>query len=183
MRTRSSYRQVLREIALDQYGFVTSSDARRLGVPVTEAPKLAARGGLHRVGWGLYRFDDIPVTPRDEYMEAVLLGGEGAVLSHDAVLALHGLGLVNPRTIRATIPRRVRRRLPDHVTLIHRTLAPEDMTVYYGLPSTTVARALVDCIPLVRRDRLTDAADAALAEGLLTRVEHRQVMDELRGHT
>ena len=182
MRGRVAYRRVLREVALDQYGYVTSGDARRLEIPVAELPKLAVRGGLRRVGWGLYRFDDIPLTPRDEYMEAVLLGGKGAVLSHDAVLAIHGLGSVNPRTIRVTTPRRVRRQLPGHIALVRRTLDSYDTTIYYGLPATTVARALVDCVPLVRRDRLIDAADDALTEGLLTRAEHRHVMEEFHSH-
>jgi len=182
MTKRLTYRGMLREVALDQYGYVTSRDARRLGIPVTELPKLAARGGVRRVGWGLYRFDDIPMTPRDQYMEAVLLGGAGAVLSHDAVLALHRLALVNPRTIRVTAPARNRRALPGHVTLVRRALGPTDATIYEGLPATTVARALIDCIPLVRRDRLVDAANEARAEGLLTRSEHRRVLGELRAH-
>jgi predicted transcriptional regulator of viral defense system len=182
MRLRTAYREILRDVALDQYGYVTSTDARRLGIPVTELPKIAARGGLRRVGWGMYRFDDVPVTPHDEFMEAVLLGGAGAVLSHDAVLALHGLALANPRTIRVTTPRRVRRRLPDRVVLVHRKPDQGETTVYYGLPSTTVSRALVDCVPLIRRDRLIAAGDEALAEGLLTRSEHRSVMERLHAH-
>jgi predicted transcriptional regulator of viral defense system len=181
MRNRPGYRQMLREVALDHYGYVTSSDARRLGVPATELPKLAARGGLQRLAWGLYRFDDIPTTQRDGYMEAVLLGGEGAVLSHDAALAVHGLAMVNPTTTRVTTPRRIRRRLPGHIVLIRGSLPDGDKTVYFGLPCATVARALVDCIPLVRPDRLAEAADQALAEGLLTRAEHRRVKEELHG--
>ncbi len=180
MRTRPSQRQVLREAALDQYGYVTSSDARRLGIPPTELPKLAARGGLQRVAWGIYRFDDIPTEPRAEYMEAVLLVGAGAVISHDAVLALHALGLVNPTVIRVTTPRRVRRQLPGRVTVIRDKVPQADRAVYFGLPSTTVARALLDCAALVRRDRLADAADEALAQGLLTRAEHREVTEGLR---
>ena len=50
-----NYRQTVREIALDQYGYVTTRDAADAGVPVVELRKLAARGALcdpagHRVG-------------------------------------------------------------------------------------------------------------------------------------
>jgi len=34
--------------------------------------KIAQRGGVDHIGYGLYRFTDIPVTDLDHYMEAVL---------------------------------------------------------------------------------------------------------------
>ena len=67
--------------------------------------------------------------------------------------------------------------------LVHRTLDQGETTVYYGLPATTVSRALLDCVPLIRRDRLIAAGDAALAEGLLTRPEHRGVIERLLAHS
>lgn len=38
-----TYRQVVREIALDNYGYVTTKDAAEAGVPAVELPKLATR--------------------------------------------------------------------------------------------------------------------------------------------
>lgn len=44
------YRQTVREIALDQFGYVTTRDAANAGVPAVELRKLAARGTmLHTV--------------------------------------------------------------------------------------------------------------------------------------
>lgn len=47
---------------MGQYGYVTAADARTLGIPMVELGKLAARGQIHHVAYGLYRFDDLPPT-------------------------------------------------------------------------------------------------------------------------
>ena len=79
-----TYRRRVRERALDQYGYVTTEDAADLGVPPVELRKLAARGGLEHVAYGLYRFDDVRPTPRDEFMEAVLRVGRGLLRRREA---------------------------------------------------------------------------------------------------
>ena len=131
-----TYRRRLRDRALDQYGYVTTRDAEELEVPVVEVRKVAHRGGVEHVAYGLYRFDDIPRTARDQFMEAVLRVG------------------------------------PDH-------LEPRDLTVYEGIPSATVARALLDCRGLVMGDRLLEAAHQAARVGLLRRREAGRVLAEL----
>jgi len=176
MELADTYRRRLRERALDQYGYVTTDDATHLRVPPVELRKLAGRGGLQALAYGLYRFDDIPTTGRDEYMEAVLRVGRDAHLTHDAVLALHDLGLVNPRRIRVGTPHRVRSRIPGHIEVVPQLLSAADLTVYEGLPSATIARALLDCRALVMPDRLIDAAREAAARGLLRRSEASRVM-------
>jgi predicted transcriptional regulator of viral defense system len=174
-----TYRRRLRDRALDQYGYVTTRDAEKLEVPVVELRKVAHRGGVEHVAYGLYRFDDIPSTSRDQFMEAVLRVGPDAYLSHDAVLALHDLGLVNPRRLRVGTPRRVRGRLPAHIEVIQRHLEPRDLTMYEGIPSATVARALLDCRGLVMGERLLDAAQQAARVGLLRKREAGRVLTEL----
>jgi len=164
---------------MDRYGYVTTRDAEAEGVPVVELAKLAQRGGLDHIAYGLYRFDDIPHTGRDQYMEAVLRVGSDAYLTHDAVLALHELGLVNPRRIRVGTPRRARPRLPDHIEVIQRNLDTADRTTFEGIPTTTVRRALLDCRGLVMRERLVDAAREAARRGLLRRTELASVLDEI----
>ena len=92
----TSFRSVLWEVALDQQGFVTSQDARRLGIPVIELGKLASRGKLEHVSYGIYRFPELPVTPLSSYMEATLWPGGRGVLSHDTALELYELCDINP---------------------------------------------------------------------------------------
>ena len=158
------------EVALDQYGFITGGDAERAGVNRKYLNDLKRRGVLEHTAYGLYRFPQVPVTEYTPFMEAVLWVGADAVLSHDAVLSLHGLANANPSVIRVSTPRRVRKSDPPAaIKVIHRALPDEDLTRYEGIPSTTVARALLDCRDLIMRSRLLEAAHQAKAAGLIPR--------------
>jgi predicted transcriptional regulator of viral defense system len=170
-----NYRQTVREIALDQYGYITTRAAADAGVPAVELRKLAARGALTNVAYGLYRLADAHPTEYDQFAEALLRVGDGAYLRGDAVLAMHHLALVNPRRIRVGVPRRVRAVLPEFVDLREDDMPEEDLTDYEGLRATTVARALLDCRGQVMTERLLDAAKQAKAEGLLTGREYVRV--------
>lgn len=159
---------------------MTTGDAARLGVPPVELRKLAGRGLLIRVDRGLYRFPDAPATSRDAFMEAVLWAGPDAALAYDSVLALHDLVLANPRSLRVVTPHRVRKTLPRaDVTIVNEKVPGSDLTSYFGIPSTTVARALVDCWDLIMVSRLLEAADEARREGLLLTSEFDSVVAEL----
>ena len=104
-----SYREQFYEIAIGQNGYVTTADAATLDIPGIQLQLLAGRRGVTHIAHGLYRFDAMPTSTTDEYMEAVLRVGPGAYLTHDAVLALHGLASVNPTQIRVGTPNRPRR--------------------------------------------------------------------------
>ena len=176
-------RQLLREMAAEQYGYVTTRDAAAADIPAVELRKLAARGALTNVGYGVYRVADARPDERDQFAEALLLVGPDAYLTHDAVLALHHLALVNPRKLRVGTPHRTRGHLPAYIEVLRRQLPPEDLTVYDGLRCTTVARALIDCRGLVMTERLREAAAEATKQGLLTRRERAAVMRALRAGT
>jgi predicted transcriptional regulator of viral defense system len=175
----NTYRRQLHERALDQYGYVTTRDAAELGIPSVEVRKIAGRGGLTHVARGVFRFDDIPYTGREAFMEAVLRVGENAFLTADAVLSLHDLALANPRRIRVGTPKRVRGALPPTIEVAQRQVDRGDLTEYEGIPATTVARALLDARGLVMRERLLDAAREAVRRGLLLRREGERVINEL----
>ena len=176
-----TYRDTLTDLAFDRHGFVTTHDAHELGIPVVELGKMAARGGLDRVAYGVYRVPIVPVAEHDQYAEAVLRVGAGAYLTHDAVLALHGLGLVNPRRIRVGTRHRVRAGLPPFVQVVRQPDPPAaDLTVYEGIRSTTVARAILDCQSMVMTDRLEQAVKDAAAQGLITPAQAGHLRRALR---
>ena len=163
-----SHRDRLYKTAIGQNGYVTTGDAASLGIAPAQLQLLAGRRGLTHVAYGLYRFDAMPASTTDEYMEAVLRVGPDAYLTHDAVLALHGLALVNPTRLRVGTPHRSRRRQPSNIEVIWRTLPPADLTSYEAIPAATVRRALLDCRPLIMSERLHTAIDEAFERGLLT---------------
>lgn len=179
MAGKMTYRDVVREIALDHYGYVTTQDAVEAGVPAVELPKLAARGRLENVAYGIYRVPDIPPTRFDQYAEALLRAGDGAFLHGESVLALFGLADVNPRRIHVAVRRRTRAKLPSYMAV---SQVREDVatTSYEGLESQTVADALLESRGRIERERLFDAAKQARAEGLLTTTEWRRVNKGVR---
>lgn len=179
MATVLKYREVVRQIALDHYGYVTTRQAADAGVPPVELPKLAARGGLQNISYGLYRVPDIPPTAYDQYAEALLRAGTGSYLHGESVLALFGLADVNPRRIMVAVRRRVRPKLPPFIEL---TRVRQDVrtTRYEGLLSQPVADAILECRGRVDSARLLDAAKQARGEGLLTTQEWQRVGRGLR---
>jgi len=176
---RNTNRRRLWQRALDHYGYVTTEDARQVGVPPVELRKIAKRGGMAHVGHGVYRFDDVPRTPEDPYMEAVLQVGPGAFLTQDAVLALHHLALVAPKRMRVGANRRVRTKVPNYVEVVRQDVDAGEITTYEGIPATTIARALIDSRGLVMNERLIEAAEEALERGLLLQRDFKRVMEKL----
>jgi predicted transcriptional regulator of viral defense system len=181
MKLPATYRRQLHELATEQYGYVTTRDAAHLGLPEHALRQVADWGGMARVAFGVYRFDDIPTTGRDSFMEAVLIVGDGAFLMADAVLALHDLALVNPSRLRVGVPRRFRKNVPPTLEVIWRVVPATDLEVFEHIPCTTVARALVDSMGIVMAERLRDAAREAADRGLLRRGEINRVLDRIGG--
>ncbi len=179
MAAASKYREIVREIALDHYGYVSTKLAVKAGVPAVELPKLAARGGLENVAYGLYRVPDIPTTAYDQFAEALLRAGDGAYLHGESILALHRLADVNPRRIKVAVPRRARPTLPPFVELT-RVKDKARTTLYEGLAAQPVADAILECRGLIETERLLEAAKQARREGLLTTAEAQLVRKGLR---
>ena len=91
---------------------------------------------------------------------------------------MHGLALVDPRSVFVATPKRVRRKLPDWVKTVP---APKSAsaTFYEGIPSQRVADAIKECEGSVMGARLSEAAKRARAEGLVTSAEYDNLMKEL----
>lgn len=129
-------------------GHVTTRDARELGIDPTQLRLLAARGRIQRIGRGVYR---VPVLPRgtyDDLAAAVAWSTGRAAVSHESALVLHDLSDVNPSRIHLTVPRdNYPRAAGGGLYRLHRRkLAPTETTSVDGIPVTTVARTIRDCL-------------------------------------
>jgi hypothetical protein len=173
-------RDLVREIALGEYGFITTKQAVDAGVPAVELRKLAARGALINVAYGIYRVPDAPGSPFDQFAEALLRAGEGAYLRGDSVLALFGLADVNPRNIRVVAPKRTRARMPAFMEVTAPPSEVPNLTRYEGLLAMRVADAILDCRGRIEPTRLREAARDARKVGLVTRVEYAKLQRELK---
>lgn len=172
------------KLALEQHGVFTSEQAVALGLAPNTLVKMANRGRLERLAFGLYRDTGAPETQWTEYMAAVLWPrGVAAVLSHETALSLMELSDVNPSAIHVTVPsgHRVRRREPPAgVVLHHADLADEDVGSVEALPVTRAARTIRDCAaakigPALLRQAIADG----LRGGWLTSHEAEALESEM----
>jgi len=139
----------LREVALDQHGYVTTAQAAEVGVPVAELSKMVARGRLDRVAHGVYLVPQVPASQYDPYMLAVLwTGAPEACLSHETALQAWEISDVNPDRIHVTVAkkRRIDRRGGDGYVLHHQDLAPAVVTWWQQIPITDVPTTIRQCI-------------------------------------
>jgi len=173
----TKYNDIIYEIAADNFGLITSSEAREAGVTNNELVQYARRGRIERVGQGVYRLVQRIPEPNDAYALAVALVGPGAYLYGEAVLGMLGLCPTNPAYIHVATPRRTRRTLPGYLRVVH-TPGIGACAVYDGIPCQRVAEA-IRASSHVLPERLADAADRAREEGYLTRAEHDAIMEEL----
>lgn len=139
----------LREVALDQHGFVTTAQAAEQGVSNAELSTMAARDRLKRVAHGVYRVSQVSDTEFDQYRLAVLwTAAPEACLSHDTALEVWGISDINPDRIHLTVApqRRLRRSGGQRYVIHHGSLDEGQVTWWQGIPAVTVPTAIGQCI-------------------------------------
>jgi hypothetical protein len=167
-------------LATRQHGPVAHAQLRALGLTQEQ---IAYR---LRVGRLLRRHPEVylvahSVLPREgRWMAAVLACGEGAVLSHTDAAAHLGLTPGRGRLIHVTRPSSAGRDPdPDRIRL-HRvaTLQPWECTLIDGIPTTTVARTLLDVAPDLRPSALEDVIAQSVRLRLFDLVAVRRCLAE-----
>jgi predicted transcriptional regulator of viral defense system len=139
----------LREVALDQHGFVTTAQAVDEGVSHAELSMMVARGRLEHVAHGVYRVPQVATTEFDQYRLAVLwTGTPEACLSHDTALVAWEVSEINPDRIHLTVAchRRIRRSGGGLYVVHHQDLAARQVTWWQGIPTVKVPTAIAQCI-------------------------------------
>ncbi|MDR1079171.1 MAG: type IV toxin-antitoxin system AbiEi family antitoxin domain-containing protein [Propionibacteriaceae bacterium] len=139
----------LRQAAFDQHGFVTTGQALELDVSNASLSMMVRRGRLERVGHGLYRVAQAPVSQYDEFHRAVLWAGfTETCLSHDTALDAWGISDINPNDIHITVGarRRIVRALPKFYVVHKQDLEPKQITWWEGIPTVTAATAVEQCV-------------------------------------
>ena len=176
------------DVAVEQYGFVTSRDADGLGLPGTTLGLMASRGRLERVSHGVYRFPQWPVSANDNLMQAVLWTLDpAAVLSHETALDVWDLCDVNPFKIHVSIPKQrpLRRANTPDVYVIHReSLTADERGWWQNIPTVTPAAAIRQgIVDGLRPSLIVQAIEQGLARNLIdddTAVQRRAELDERR---
>lgn len=180
-----SLRADLWDVAVDQYGYVTTADARRLGIAPVELAKLAARNALANVSHGVYRFPEWPTSANDHLMEAVLWAKDPtAVLSHDTALDVLDLCDINPTTVHINVSghkypiRRVDP--PPHLVIHYDDLTDAQRAWWEQIPTVTPVTAIEQGIRTrVRSDLLRQAIDTAQRRGMINTATRQRLRHDL----
>jgi len=174
------------ESASDHHGYVTTLQARDMGIDPTQLRLLARRGRLEHVARGVYRIPVLPRSAHDDLAFAVAWARGRAVISHESALVLHGFSDVNPSVVHLTVPHdnHPRAQGSGPVRIHRRDLPAVDVMTVDGLPVTSVARTIADCHELgtdpaqlrlaIRQARQAGELPPAQAESL-ERVVDRQM--------
>lgn len=166
------------DVAIDNYGLITASEARDMGVGDEELARYSKRGWLERRGHGVYRLARYVPDRLDPYAEAVALVGPGSAVWGESVLAMGELASVNPGKVTIATPRRVRRKLPEWIEVVR---LPKEARVgwFEGIPSQPVADAIRACADTVMGERLAQAVADAKGAGLVGASEAERLAEEL----
>ena len=165
-------------LSTENHGIVTTRDARSLGVRTKDIARWVKMGRLIKVGFGVYRTSQYPMSEEDPYAVAVAECGPGAYLYGESVLGLYRLTATNANFISVAVPGRLRRSLPDPYVVVRGKpgYVPSNAN---GIPCQRVADAIRSCIGHMMPERLEQAASGAFAEGLVTDEELKDIRRDI----
>jgi hypothetical protein len=141
--------------ALARHGIVAVWHLRAVGLNGTAVSKRCKRGVLHRQYPGVYSLGHAELSREARWIAAVYAAGPGAALGLLSATAHLDLRRYAPHIPQVVVPRRHK---PIEGIELHacRRLDPLDVTVYRGIPVTTVARTLVDLTDFATTEELAN---------------------------
>lgn len=169
-------------IAADHGGYIPTGCVVEAGIPAARLVTLAARGGLERVGHGLYRLPNFPFDPNDELILATLWANDRAAISHETALQFYQLADVNPIAIDITVPKtyRIGRAGGDAYRVHREDLAAREIAVVEGVRVVSVMRAIGGAIDQgVGSALINQAIDTARQLGRITKRQETDLKNQL----
>jgi hypothetical protein len=181
----------LADLAAEQWGLVTTAQAREVGVSPQAIARFTNQGALERMTHGVYRVTGAPATPLDSLraawlaLDPVRRAGERirdhqpAVVSHRSAASIHRLGDLEADEFEFTSGERKQSRRAD-IRIRRGHVGPEEWGVVDGLPVTTVIRTVDD----LAADRIDGGHLAGVVRDALTRqqVDDKALIAVLRHH-
>lgn len=169
------------EIAAEQWGIITTAQARAHDVTPVQMKRLTDRGALERVHHGIYTMTRMPydpiqdiriawiaLDPKTPAWDRLTQDFPTGVVSHRTAAKLHQLGDIDADWTEFTCQRRIRIDLPD-IKIHTGTVEVKDWTTVEGLPVTTASRTVEDLAAAkVDGGHLASIAQDAIAQELAT---------------
>jgi hypothetical protein len=165
---------LIARLAGRQDGVVDHAQLVAAGVGARAIGRRIEAAQLHVLHRGVYAVGRPQVTRRGAWRAAVFAGGPGAVLSHLQAAFLWGLLRPTHEAIHVTTPRW----LPPAPACASTpaALPADEVTIRDGIPTSTVARTLLDLAATVPLERLDKAMNEAEITRLGSPVPTRELM-------
>ena len=163
--------------AEDNFGIITSAQAKELGVSRQNIKKMEKSGRLMRLSHGVYQVQHHVPTVNDVYATGVAMAGSKSYLRGASVVALLNLAPTDPAYVYVGAANRVRRTFPEGYVV--KDMAKATTTYYEGIKCQILVDALRDARleGVIESDRIYAAALKANEKGLLTDEECSQFKD------
>jgi very-short-patch-repair endonuclease len=166
-------------LARAQHGVLTRSDLLAVGFSTKGIKHRVASGRLHLVSRGIYAVGRPELTPDGRRMAAVLVCGDGAMLSHRSAAELWGIGREGD-TIDVTVRRKCEIRRKGLKVRCRPSLDAGSLTRWRGIPVTHPVQTLIDLATELKPLRLERAVNEADKLDLVDPETLRRALD---GHT
>jgi very-short-patch-repair endonuclease len=169
------------ERAEARWGVVSRAELLALGASGARINAWRRRGRLRVLHRGVYAVGHRRLRPEGHRLAAVLACGPGAVLSHTSAAAHWNLLTTAQTRIDVTAPR-ARRGAPGIRLHRSRSLDAQDATQHDGIPTTTVARTLLDLAATGKPSRLENALAQAMRQELYDHNAIEHTIARANGH-
>jgi very-short-patch-repair endonuclease len=172
-RRASAVDHAIAMLAWRQWGVVTRSQLRALGLSDDEIDYRISVGRLRLIHRGVYAVGHHRLSAEGIWLAAVYAGGEDAVLSHRSAARLWDL---LPHNGRIEVTTRAGRRDRPGIHYFRSSVDSSDRSEHRSIPVTTVARTLFD-LGAVDARRVPKALEQAEVLGMLDIRELRRLID------
>lgn len=156
--------------SLHRFGAFTRSQVSALGFSEDAINHSLRSGQWRRAYRGVYRLERYPVTWEQRALAATLLVGAGSATSHSTAAFLHKLSGFGspPRRIDVTAAHQVRqlsdRKRHEGTVRFHRSACELGVQLVRGIPTTGLARTLLDLAACTPEATFEIALDSALRD-------------------
>ena len=165
----------LRQIALEQHGFVTSSQANDIGVSRSALAMLKKRNRIDRVVPGVYRIPQVQETENDCYELALLwTGRQDASLCAETALDIWDVCDINPSNIHLAVPKgtRINKQGGENYVIHKIDFNSVRVTWFDGMKILDCYSTIYQCFQMnTPVYLLRQAVKSAFAKGLILDVE------------
>jgi very-short-patch-repair endonuclease len=162
-----------------QHGVVTRADLLALGFGTRSIEHRVETGRLHLISRGVYAVGRRELTSYGRWMAAVLVCGDGAVLSHRSAAELWGIGWEETGRIDVSVRRECRIRRKGLKVRSRPSLDAGSLGRRHGIPVTHPVQTLIDLATELKPPRLERAVNEA---DKLDLVDPERLRSELDGH-